>query len=419
MLRYCSILLIVALTASGVYAQDWHQLDGDQLFALARKTAFDGNREEARRMLLYILDRTPAYDEVRVFLARTYYWDHQVEQARSELAKVLTQNPKDVEAIVLLSDAEKMDGKSEVSLQVCENGLKYFPNNEELLLRKADLENTLGRNETAVETLNTLLTINPSHEAGSRLMKSIQTSRMKFEGGLFGGVDLFSKVFKPAYYSSLQLRRTNSWGSVLARINHSSRFGKTGIQGEIDLYPRITNGVYAYINYGYSGSMLFPKHRAGGELFARLPAGFEASAGVRYLWFNSISKVWIYTGSVGWYFSDYWISWRPYVTPSGPGTSFSSTLTLRRYLSDAQNFVGFMAGMGFIPDDRRIQTGTGLSADVIYILRSQRIGAMWQKSLGGRVTLSANVTAVRQELSFDQGAYAWIASTVVSIRKKF
>ena len=73
LLRHYSIafLLIVSIITA-VHGQDWKALGVDELFQRARETAFAGKREEARTMLLTILERSPDYTDVRIFLARTY-----------------------------------------------------------------------------------------------------------------------------------------------------------------------------------------------------------------------------------------------------------------------------------------------------------------------------------------------------------
>ena len=129
---------------------------------------------------------------------------------------------------------------------------------------------------------------------------------------------------------------------LYARVNYASRsFGssaKSGIQFELDLYPRITKGFYAYLNGGYSSSSIFPKYRLGGELYKSLPFSFEISAGIRYLDFSS-TQVYIYTGYLGKYYKNYWFSFRPFFTLKPSGVSFTGIWIVRRYLEDAENYI--------------------------------------------------------------------------------
>lgn len=411
--------MLFMLAAFSSTAQEWKTLGVDELFEKARQTAFDGKREEARTMLITILERAPDYTDVRVFLARTYAWDEQRALARKELQTVLAKSPSHEDALNALTDVEMWDDDFAQALTVVNTGLSYYPNSEDLIYKKARILKSLDQPEEAQRVLNHLLSINPAHTKGLELSEDLRLARMKYTAGVSYDLDLFSRTYNPTHSLAAQLARANRWGSSIIRLNYAHRFSSNGIQPEIDLYPRIVQGVYAYLNYGYSDSDLFPQHRFGTEVFTKLPLSFEASAGLRHLYFGTNSKVTIYTGSIGWYYKSYWFSFRPYITPGEPGTSFSSTLTVRKYFKDADNYIGLTGGYGFSPDDRRIQSSTGLSTDRIYILKSQRVGFAWQKTLKRNFILNISLGLSRQELSFDEGKYVWITNTVVGLRKRF
>jgi YaiO family outer membrane protein len=413
------LMLMLVLIALYAQAQSWKQLNVDELFVKARKEAFEGNREEARAMLQEILDRSPEYFEVRIFLARTYAWDQQRDKAHEELTKVLAKAPTNEDTLSALCDVEMWDEQYNQALATANLGLQHHPNAEDFLYKKAVILSELNQKKEASATIDRLLEINPAHVKANQLKLNLNAAAMKYTAGVIYSADVFSRTFNPAHYLSAQLAREFSWGSAIVRMNYSNRFQSSGVQPEIDLYPRIANGVYAYLNYGYATSALFPNHRFGAEVYSKLPKSFEASAGMRYLNFGSGSTVAIYTGSIGWYVKDYWLSFRPYITPGNTGTSFSSSLSLRRYFQDGDNYIGFTSGFGFSPDDRKIQSSNGLSTDGIYLLRSQRFGLMWQKTFAHQVFLSINVNVSRQELSFDRGNYVWITSPQITLRKRF
>ncbi len=412
------LLLIFFTTATALRAQSWKHLDVDELFAKARTTAFAGNREEARAMLDEILVRSPDYFDVRIFLARTYAWDQQREKAIEELRRVLYQSSANEDALNALIDVEMWGDQYEQALVTANIGLQHYPNSEDFLYKKASILSALKQNDEASAVLNRLMEVNPAHAKGIQLIDKFHTGSLKYSAGLSYSLDLFSRIYGPAQYLAAQLVRDCRWGSAIARINYSDRFSTHGVQAEIDLYPRIANGVYGYFNYGYSENKLFPNHRIGAEIYSKLPKRFEASAGFRYLNFGT-GTVTIYTGSVGWYVKDYWLSIRPYITPGSAGTSFSSVFSMRRYFKDGDNYIGFSGGLGFSPDDRRIQSSNGLSTDGIYLLKSQRLGATWQKTFPHRYMINASISMARQELAFDQGNYVWITSPSISLKKRF
>lgn len=160
----------------------------------------------------------------------------------------------------------------------------------------------------------------------------------------------FDRTFSPWHLTSAAITARTRIGSVIGRVNHARRFGREGTQVELDAYPKLARGVYAYVNGGYAPDGLFPEWRAGGEVFGSLPGSWESSVGARWLQFGTRDVV-IYTGSVGKYVGNYWISARPFVTPKENGTSASATVTARRYFSDRNDYVGLSFGYGSSPAD--------------------------------------------------------------------
>jgi YaiO family outer membrane protein len=416
--RLLFVLLVLTISAT-CYAQDWTQLSGDELFALARKTAFQGNRKEARLMLERVLQQTPDYHEVRVFMARTFYWDGQFEEAKSQLQDVLAREPGNAEAIDLFADVLLAEEHWQQVIDICNEGLINHPTSEELLYKKALALVRLGKNDEAGAVLASLLSINRSHEKAIKLTSEIKSMALKNSVGISYGIDVFNRTFRPAHYLSAQLTRRERFGDGILRVNYANRFSTSGVQGEIDLYPKFTNGVYAYLNYGYSSSPLFPAHRLGAEVYSKLPRGAEASLGVRYLKFEGGNNVAIYTASASLYYKNYLFSFRPFLAPSVSGNSFFSVVNARRYLNDGENYLGVSGGFGFSPDEARLQSARGLSSDAVFRLRAQKVWINWQKTLERNFITLINIGLVRQELSFNVGNYVWMTNLSVSVRKRY
>ncbi len=232
-------------------------------------------------------------------------------------------------------------------------------------------------------------------------------------------IDRFSDTYGPMNSGFIELTRRTAYGSLFARLNYASRFGTRGIQAETDLYPRLTDGIYAYLSYGYSTSELYPRHRAGAELYTKLPSSYEGSVGLRHLFFGPASSVTIYTGSIGLYFGSYWISVRPYLIPNDAGLTKSASVTLRRYLGDAENFISLKAGAGFSADERTIQSSTGFSGQEVFYLKSQTVGAGWQQGLSTYLLLVAMCDVTNQEISFKPGNYTTMYSLSLGLRARF
>ncbi len=147
--------------------------------------------------------------------------------------------------------------------------------------------------------------------------------------------------------ATLAYGRQFNFGSVTGYISKANRFSENGYQYGIYAYPHLFKGAYLYLNYARSGSPLFPENRYDSEIFFSLPHAYEFSVGERYMQFSSITR--IYTGSIGKYIGNYWISYRPYITPGKVGTSVSHTLTVRRYFESAEHYISFYTSVGSSP----------------------------------------------------------------------
>ena len=164
--------------------------------------------------------------------------------------------------------------------------------------------------------------------------------------------DSFSDDVGPWRFGSVSLGHRADLGSVIGRYNWASRLGQTGSQVEADAYPKLGgNGVYAYLNLGYSSTALYPRWRSGAELYTNLPHAYEASLGYRQLRFAGSTPVTLLTGTVGKYTGNYWLSLRPYFRTRSNGASMSATFTGRQYFADANNYAGLRIGYGITPND--------------------------------------------------------------------
>jgi YaiO family outer membrane protein len=128
----------------------------------------------------------------------------------------------------------------------------------------------------------------------------------------------------------------------------------------------------------------------------------------------------IYTGSLGLYFGSYWLSFRPYFIPNDAGLSKSASLTLRRYLGDAENFFSLKAGAGFSADERTIQSNTGFQGQTeVFYLQSQTVGIGIQQSIATYHLFVATFDVTNEELSFSPGNYVVMYSLSVGLRVRF
>jgi len=386
-------LLVLVVPGDASAAQD--------RFDQARELAFAGDRDGAREILHELLEERPEHWDARILLGRTLAWDKRYDEAREELLVVVRAKPSYSDARNALVDVELWSEHPEAAMAFLDEGLARSPNNEDFLYKTAAAQRQMGLLRDAMVTLDRLLDRNPSHARGADMFSSLRVRRAKNKFGLGYGytdVDTLSSAWHGA---SAQLSRRTGLGSVALRANWSRRFDRTATQFEIDAYPRIMDGLYVYLNYGYSADQLYPEHRFGGELYANLPRGVELSAGFRRLQFAS-SEVTIYTGTVAKYVGNWWISLRPYITPKNAGTSQSYALTVRRYFGNRDTYIGVTAGTGSSPNDiqdvtdlvrldsRKLAAGASWAVTDLFIVKfGARYG--WEELIPGRERNQFNV----------------------------
>ncbi|MBN2635731.1 MAG: YaiO family outer membrane beta-barrel protein [Prolixibacteraceae bacterium] len=334
-----------------------------QTFEEAQDYAFNGEHEKARSICRIILSEDFNSD-VALLMGRTYAWDGMYDSARVVLQSVLVQKPGNMEAFDALSDVEFWAGNNEKAIEYCNEALKTEPESHAFALKKARILFSDDNHEDAVHVLEDYLQNNDGNADIIRKLNEYRLELLKNNIRIIYTVDLFDKDFNrdPWQLIALSYGYKTKLGSVTGRVNFARRFGNQSFQYELDAYPKISENNYVFLNYGFSNGALFPKNRYSLELYHNFPNAFEGSIGARLLDFSG-SGVDIYTATFGKYVGNYWISLRSFVMPDADGTSVSGFLTVRRYFSDSENYIGLRIGYGVSPDDRRnlISSGENLT----------------------------------------------------------
>ena len=78
--------------------------DMDKAFANARELAHNGEREEAKKLCLYILSEVPEYVDAEVLLGRILAWDGAYIQSESVLERAIKKHPHYSDAYAALLD---------------------------------------------------------------------------------------------------------------------------------------------------------------------------------------------------------------------------------------------------------------------------------------------------------------------------
>lgn len=410
------IITLLSVSIQVIGQEKGYNGDPDASFKTARDLAFNKNRKQAQDTLLYILTKYPDYHDVREFLASTYAWDGDYTKARSEFQKILAKDTNRKTTWVAAIKNEMWGDYPFLALKLSRKALKKFPKDTEIVdLQKRAQESTMIPTATAgaVQTISSKIP-NDSIAAASEsdLKKTVRNNTI----GVTSEIDIYSEVYDPMIYNAIKYARQTKYGSIIARANIDRRLGDYGTQFEMDLYPKIAKGMYAYLNFGVSNSYLFPDYRYGAEIFKSLPKSFEVSLGLRALQYDTTTM--IYTGSVTWYNGNNYWSLRPYFTPGDNGLSSSGTLTYRKYRSDADNYFGINAGIGISPElnqnyyfanDKRVVNLQSQKLNVGYYFSTNNKENAWGAQLG----------IIHQEIPFDQGNFFWISTLALSWEIRF
>lgn len=390
--------------------------DPDASFENARNLAFNLKRKQAQDTLLFILTKYPDYHDVRSFLATTYSWDGEYKKARKEFNYVLEKDKENKTIWMAAIKNELWGDLPYAAIEMTNNALKTFPNDSELLLLKASAEENTNNPLEALSTIQLVLDQNPDDQKAKDYKATLNNGLSRNAIGITSSVDIYSDVFDPMQYYALTYRRQTKYGSIIGRVNFNRRFNENGLQYEVDLYPKIAKGLYAYVNVGIANTFLFPDIKYGAELFKSLPKSFEVSLGFRTLKYSTTTN--IYTGSIGWYTGNSYLSFRPYFTPGETGISKSGTLTYRKYRSDADNYLGVAVSVGFSPEINQFNINENAAKFVD--LESQRINlGYYFTSANKQNAWGAQFAVSHQEIIFDQGNFFWIYSLAVSWDLKF
>ncbi len=414
--RNVLFLMIFLFSFYGIAQKKTFTGDPDRAFEVARNMAFNQQRKQAQDTLLLILTKYPDYHDIRDFLGSTYSWDGAYKKAREAFTYILKKDPNRKSTWIAAINNELWGETPFRALEYANEALKNFPNDAEILYKKASAEEYSNKPEEALQTIDLILAHTPDFQKAIDYRTELVHTLSYNVIGIKGTVSLYSDVYDPAQYYMFKYSRKTKYVSIIGKVNYSRRFETDGVQFEIDLYPKIAKGLYAYMNVGYSGTSLYPKLRYGAELHQSLPKSFEISFGFRGLEYDSTTT--IYTGSIGWYTGNSYWSFRPYITPGDSGSSKSGTLNYRKYRSDADNYLTISAGMGFSPEFNRFNYGE--EEEDIIDMKSQKLNiGYYFTSSNKQNVMGVQFGVVHQEMSFDPGNYYWTYTISASWDVKF
>ena len=386
--------LLILMSIKATKAQE--NLSSDELFAKARKLAFDDkNYPAAIALTKKALLKSPDYTDIEIFLGRLYTFSDKVDSARVVFIEAMRKKPSYEDTYLAFGNLENWNNQSIKALDIVDKGLVYHPKSESLLILKGKVLKSLNRYPEANSVLTQTLKLYPKSTQARSLSQSVAFLSSKNLINIGYNQTNFDKQFDdPWHIGNVSYGRRTKLGSVIARYNYANRFKTNGSQFEIDLYPRISQMFYAYLSGSYSNTVgVFPGYRSGFSLYGNLPKSFEAEVGFRTLKFSETTV--IYTASVGKYYKNYWFNLRTYLTPSNSSVSQSFALNVRYYTGGQDDYFSFGIGTGISPDNQR--NNVQFDVQNPYKLKSNNASFGYFKSIRQNNLISLNISYENQE----------------------
>jgi len=408
-----AVWLVIALIPLAVAAQST-----EELLQEATRLGHAGQYAEARALCEKILAKEPDHSDARLLYAQLFAWDKQYDRAKEEFQKVIDAHPDYVEAWEGLIDVHIWSDDPHGALRTANAALEKNKGEPTLLQRKAMALEELGFNEEALQVAREAQHAAPANEEIGKIVTRLETERLKnklefrfqyefLDDESTEGLDLED----PDDWKRLWVDYTRrfDWGALIGRVGSAWQFDDQGMFFEVDAYPRLGQGRYAYLHAGHGTADFLPELSLGAEYFQSLPKAMEFSLGIRYLDFDTDSAT-IYTGTFGIYRGNYFIWIRPFYSPDDDeGSSLSANLHVRRYFEDVESYLEVMIGGGSAPEtevDAVTQASDTVRQD------SRRIRLEYSKRLSPRWIFNCEAGWTEEEFTgFDRTR--WLAGVGV------
>jgi YaiO family outer membrane protein len=293
-IKLAAFLLTVTFTSGLMFPQTIS--NPEEEYSRIRTLAFDGRYEEAEPAAWLLVRQFPGFGDARVLLGRIIAWQGRYDEATAVIDTLLRDDPDNSDAVEAITD----------------------------IMRWSRDRSRMGTATTDVRA-----------------------------GYMF---DTYSDPFD-RYWQVMTAGAGHrfSWGTAVASVNYgristgppSDTLG-SDFQFAAEAWPVISGNNYAYVAYAFSDGPWFPHHRAALELWQSMPAGWAASAGMNYYYFDR--SIFLGTVSLEKYLGDYWFSGRVYFHFKDIGVTTSFFLNARRYFGTT-DYLQLTLGTGTAPDE--------------------------------------------------------------------
>lgn len=133
----------------------------DEMFDLAKKRAYEGNRSEAIAICQKVLKKYPKHNDFRALMGRVYAWDKKYGESKNIFKELIMLAPNYPDGYAGLSQVEFWTGHHQLALEQINKALEFNPDNTEHLMIKARIVYSLKDNDEALRIVNEVLDNNP------------------------------------------------------------------------------------------------------------------------------------------------------------------------------------------------------------------------------------------------------------------
>lgn len=374
------ILIIVLALFTGCqfsFAQDISENDP---FQLAREQAFSDDYDAAIATLIKLKEAEPKNMDYSLFLARVYSWKKEYPEAIFILKPLLQVEPISQEVLKVMVTTQLWAENYKEALVYSDQGIKNFSNSF-FRIQKAKSLHYLNRSGEALKVLQVVLEEDENNPKALALQTEIFQNNRNQIIASYTNTSFSSPPLKS--WNSVWIGYKTHVGKipVIGKYHFGSVYDKTGSQVELEVYPKIGDSGYLYLNAGTAlNDDVFPPFRAGAEYFHSLNSKFEVSLGSKLLIFEN-SNAYLFTGQVAYTFPhNLKLTYRPYLSLFDENWSLTNTLSFRISNPLRESFWVLNLQYGTIPYE--YYTSTALTN-----LDTFRIGVQYQFRVSKNVSL--------------------------------
>lgn len=346
-MRIFLIIFLSFVMSSVSYGQQKYNVDS--LFSVAQSLAFSGQYQESRALTTKIIGDYPNYYEVALLQAKTYLWESNFNQGIFEIRRIIEADSSSGDAWQSLFDGYLWSGRADIALTLFDTLPYSLRSKNEFLLVQARIFNGLTRFQESLKLTEVLIVRNPNLTGLQRLHQQNLLNVQKQHILLDYQFSNFDANIPNWHWLSFEYGFQLKNGPILVRATQISRFNLPSSQIELEWYPRVNEKTSFYTGLGIGEGVLFPRFRAGLELFRILPHAFEWSAGFRHISFPDAS-ITSYTASLSKYYKQFWFNFRPFIIPTAGNVYLTYSLQARRYFKSSRHWLAMTAGLGNSPD---------------------------------------------------------------------